>query len=101
MALQEAFDPLRKTLTWQDRIVKTNEAVFVFCSDLESEQRHLSEVCGVGRVGRVGGAGCAGCGVWGMESLVLIAAAAAAIITTTTTTTTTTTFVTTLVTTRT
>jgi len=42
LALKEAFDENYQTLTWRDKTVRTNQALFIFCSDLESEQRHLT-----------------------------------------------------------
>ena len=46
LALRDAFDRTRgeysETLSYRNQRVSTSNAIFVFCSDLESEQRHLS-----------------------------------------------------------
>jgi hypothetical protein len=42
LSLRDAFDPSMEALAFRDRRVSTHQAVFVFCSDLEAEQRHLS-----------------------------------------------------------
>lgn len=41
LSLRDAFDPAVEALAFRDRRVATHQAVFVFCSDLEAEQRHL------------------------------------------------------------
>ena len=41
LSLRDAFDPSVEALAFRDRRVATHQAVFVFCSDLEAEQRHL------------------------------------------------------------
>lgn len=43
LSLRDAFDESIEALTFRDKRVSTSRAIFVFCSDLESEQRHLSE----------------------------------------------------------
>jgi ATP-dependent Clp protease ATP-binding subunit ClpA len=43
LSLRDAFDDSMEALTYRDKRVSTSRAIFVFCSDLESEQRHLSE----------------------------------------------------------
>ena len=42
MSLREAFDEYHYTLSHRDQLVSTTHAIFIFCSDLEGEQRHLS-----------------------------------------------------------
>ena len=42
LSLRDAFDDTIEALSYRDKRVSTNQAIFVFCSDLESEQRHLS-----------------------------------------------------------
>jgi hypothetical protein len=42
LSLRDAFDDSMEALTYRDKRVSTSRAIFVFCSDLESEQRHLS-----------------------------------------------------------
>mmetsp|Transcript_2538 Transcript_2538/g.5200 ORF Transcript_2538/g.5200 Transcript_2538/m.5200 type:complete len:275 (-) Transcript_2538:47-871(-) len=41
LALRDAFDEDTESLSFREKRVSTSQAIFVFCSDLESEQRHL------------------------------------------------------------
>jgi len=42
-SLRDAFDESTEALAFREKRASTSRAVFVFCSDLESEQRHLKE----------------------------------------------------------
>jgi len=41
LALRDAFDEDTESLAFREKRVSTNQAIIVFCSDLELEQRHL------------------------------------------------------------
>jgi ATP-dependent Clp protease ATP-binding subunit ClpA len=52
-ALRDAFDEDTESVTFRNKRVSTSKAIFVFCSDLESEQRHLHVDMSMEQVGRV------------------------------------------------